>query len=150
MNWKPVVTTVALITYLYILITEWVDLFPWNDVARSTASQKLSGSLVNAVPFGLIILAIALDILALRLLVVALLVAWLGIHFAWWWVPYFSGTSADHLEQYARYFARAYKFLPPRGTNPIPTAQYVVMEALTLVNLIVATVALLTGRGASR
>ena len=147
MNWKPIVVLASTVAYLYILITEWVDLFPWNDVSRSTASQKLSGSLINAVPFALLIIAFLFDMLWLRLLAIGLLVAWLGIHFAWWWAAYFWGTSETHLEQYARLFARTYKFLPPRGTNPIPTAQYVIMQVLTLVNLAVATLALLGRRG---
>jgi hypothetical protein len=146
MNWKPIVIIASTGAYLYILITEWVDLFPWNDVSRSTASQKLSGSLVNAVPFALLITAFLFDILWLRLLAVGCLVAWLGVHFAWWWAPYFWGTSETHLEQYARLFARTYRFLPPRGTNPTPTAQYVIMQVLTLINLIVAMVALLSSR----
>jgi hypothetical protein len=146
MNWKPIVVIAAIAAYLYILTTEWIDLFPWNDVSRSTASQKVSGSLINAVPFVLLIAAFLLDILWLRLIAVGLLIAWLGVHFAWWWVPYFWGTSDTHMASYARFFARTYTFLPPRGTNPTPTAQYVIMQVLTLVNLIVATVALLGSR----
>ena len=150
MNWKSIVITTSLGAYLYILITEWVNLFPWNDVSASTASQKLSGSLVNATFFALLIIAFLFDMLWLRLLAVGFLVAWLGIHFAWWWVPYFWGTSEAHLEQYARLFARTYTFLPARGANPIPTAQYVTMQILTLINLIVATVALVSGRIAQK
>ena len=146
MSWKPIVIVAAIGTYLYILITEWIDLFPWNDVSRSTAGQKLSGSLINLVPFAFLVTAFLLDIIWLRLLSIGLLVAWLAIHLAWWWVPYLSGASDTHLEQYARLFARTYKFLPPRGANPIPTAQYVVMQALSFINLVAAIIAVATGR----
>ncbi|HSB90517.1 MAG TPA: hypothetical protein VLD63_10885 [Anaerolineales bacterium] len=146
MGWKPLVLVAAIVTYLYILTTEWIDLFPWNDLSRSTVEQKISGSLVNLVPFALVAAAFVLDINWLKVLSAALLVAWLAIHIAWWWVPYFSGASNTHLEQYSRLFARTYKFLPPRGTNPIPTAQYVVMQVLTLITLTTAIVSIIAGR----
>ena len=97
MRWKPIVIVAAIGTYLYILITEWIDLFPWNDVSKSTAGQKLSGSLINLVPFALLAIGFLLDIIWMRFLSIGLLVAWLAIHFAWWWVPYLSGASDTHL-----------------------------------------------------
>lgn len=146
MNWKAIVVVSSLIVYSYLLITEWVDLAPWNDVSVSTSAQKLSGTLVNAPPFGLLILAFLLDLRALKILSIALFVVWLGIHFAWWWVPYFWGASQEHMEQYARLFSHAYAFLPARGSNPTPIAQYVTLQVLTLINLVIAMIALVSER----
>ncbi len=142
MNWKVIVVVSSLVVYLYLLITEWVNLAPWNDVSASTSAQKLSGSLVNAVPFGLLILAFLIDLRLLKIFAIGLFVVWLGIHFVWWWAPYFWGASKEHMEQYARLFSRAYTFLPARGSNPIPIAQYVTLQVLTLINVIIAIIAL--------
>lgn len=146
MNWKTIVVSSSIVVYLYLLITEWVNLSPWNDVSVSTASQKLSGTLVNALPFGLIIVAFLFDLRPLKILAIGLFVFWIGVHIAWWWAPYFWGTTETHLETYARLFGRTYKFLPARGSNPIPNAQYVTLQVLTLINLIIAVVALVSGQ----
>ena len=146
MNWKTIVIISSIAVYLYLLITEWVDLAPWNDVSASTPSQKLSGTLVNAVPFALLIAAFLFDLRWLKLVGVGLFVVWLGVHIAWWWVPYFGGTSEAHLETYNRYFGKTYKFLPARGDNPVPNAHYVTMQVLVLFNSILAFIALVSGQ----
>src|SRR5574341_1216636 len=146
MNWKTVVIISSVAVYLYLLVTEWVNLAPWNDVSTSTASQKLSGSLVNVVPIALLIAGFLLDLLWLKLVGIGTLLVLLGVHFAWWWAPYLWGTSQAHLETYTRLFSRTYKFLPARGGNPIPNAHYVTYQVLTLVNLIIAVIALVSGQ----
>ena len=150
MNWKSIVVGSSLAAYLYLLITEWVNLAPWNDVSASTPSQKLSGTLINAVPFGLLIAAFLLDLLWLKMMSIGLFIVWLGVHFAWWWAPYFWGASRAHLEQYARLFSRTYTFLPARGGNPIPNAHYVILQALTLLNSMIAIAALVSGQRPNR
>ncbi len=145
-NWKVIVILSSTAVYLYLLITEWVDLSPWNDVSVSTSAQKLSGSLVNAVPFGLLTLAFLFDLRMLKIFAIGLFVVWLGVHFVWWWAPYFWGASTEHMEQYARLFSRNYTFLPARGSNPIPIAQYVTLQVLTLINLIIAIISLVSGQ----
>jgi hypothetical protein len=139
---KSIVVTSSIAVYLYLLITEWVNLAPWNDVSVSTSGQKISGSLINAVPFGLLIAGFLLDLFWLKLLGIGVLLATLGVHFAWWWVPYFWGTSQEHVETYTRLFGQTTKFLPARGGNPIPDAHYVTLHVLTLINLIIASFAL--------
>jgi hypothetical protein len=150
MNWKTVAILFSIAVYLYLLIPEWVDLSPWNDVSTSTPDQKLSGSLVNAVPFALIIAGFLLNLLWLKLLGIGTLLAVLGVHLAYFWKPYFWGASESHLAQYARLFGGTYKFLPPRGSNPIPDAHYVTYHVLMLIDLIVAIVALASGQGQQR
>ncbi len=150
MNWKAIVIISSIAVFLYLFITEWVNLSPWNDVSASTPYQKLSGTLVNAVPFALLIAAFLFDLLWLKILAIGCFVVWLGVHFAWWWVPYLWGASEAHLETYTRLFSRTYKFLPPRGGNPIPTAQYVTLQLLTLINTIMAIIALVSGSSPRR
>jgi len=142
MNWKTIVVGSSIAVYLYLIITEWVNLSPWNDVSTSTPGQKLSGTLINAVPFGLVIAGFLLDLFWLKLLGIGTLLVLLGVHFAWWWAPYFWGTSQAHLETYTRLFSHTYKFLPARGGNPIPNAHYVTLEVLTLITEIIAVIAL--------
>jgi hypothetical protein len=141
----------SIAVYLYVVITEWVDLAPWNNVSASSSSQKLSGTLINLAPFGLLVLAFLFDLLWLKIVAIGILLAWLGVHFAWWWAPYlWGGASAEHMEQYGRHFGSTFKFLPPRGGNPIPDAQYVTMHVLTLINVVLAALALVSAGGSRK
>ena len=149
-SWQTNVVILSAAAYLYVVITEWVDLSPWNGVSLATPGQKMSGILINAVPFALIIAGFLLNLLWLKLLGIGILVAVLGVHFAYFWKPYFWGASEAHLAQYARLFGGTYKFLPARGGNPIPDAHYVTYHVLMLINLIVGIVALPIGQSLRR
>jgi hypothetical protein len=51
--------------------------------------------------------------------------------------------------QYKHLFSRTYKFLPPIDNHPIPDAQHVTLATLSLITLIIVTVAFLTERKAA-
>jgi hypothetical protein len=139
------VVSSSLTVYLYLVITEWVNLSPWNDVSTSTPGQKLSGTLINAAPFALVIAGFLLDLNWLKLLGIGTILALLGVHFAWWWASYLWGTTQAHMETYTRLFNHTTKFLPARGGNPIPDAHYVTYHVLVLIVAIIAVIALASG-----
>jgi hypothetical protein len=142
MNWKDLVVSSSIAVYLYLVITEWVNLSPWNDISTSTPGQKLSGTLINAVPFALVIAGFLFDVFWVKILGIGAFLGLLGVHFTWWWVSYLWGTTQAQMETYRRLFSHTTKFLPARGGNPIPDAHYVTYHVLALINLIIAVIAL--------
>jgi len=113
----------------YLLITDWVDLAPWNKVDDLPVRQKLLISVANYTP--LLFIAVAVPQGGL-LAVLALLVGVvdLAMHIAYWWLPYLRGTSAEQVAERERLFGGTTTFLPTIGNHPIPNAQHVVVGIL--------------------
>ena len=116
----------------YLLITDWVDLAPWNKVDDLPVRQKLLISVANYTP----LLFIGVAVLQGGLLVVlALLVGVvdLAMHVAYWWLPYLRGASAEQLSERQQLFGGTTTFLPAIGNHPIPNALHVVVVILMTV-----------------
>jgi hypothetical protein len=114
----------------YLLITDWVDLAPWNKVDDLPVRQKLLLSATNYTP--LLFIAAAVLVGGGGLVVLALLVGLvdLAMHVAYWWLPYLRGASAEQLAERAQLFGGTTTFLPTIGNHPIPNAQHVVVGIL--------------------
>ena len=114
----------------YLLITDWVDLAPWNKVDDLPVRQKLLLSVTNYTP--LLFIAAAVLVGGGVLIVLALLVGLvdLAMHVAYWWLPYLRGASAEQLAERQQLFGGTTTFLPAIGTHPIPNAQHVVVGIL--------------------
>ena len=113
----------------YLLITDWVDLAPWNKVDDLPVRQKLLISVANYTP----LLFIGVAVLQGGLLVVlALLVGVvdLAMHVAYWWLPYLRGASPEQVAERERLFGGTTTILPAIGNHPIPNAQHVVVGIL--------------------
>jgi hypothetical protein len=127
-----IAATLAVALAAYLLITDWVNLAPWNNVEDMPVRQKLLISLANYMPLLFIAFAIAQPS---RILVgLALLVGLvdLAMHVAYWWLPYLRGATAEHTREHARMFGGTTTFLPAIGAHPIPNAQHVVVGVLML------------------
>lgn len=117
-----------MVLFLYFQAVEWIDLFPWNDLAGGNPQQPLDIALGG--------LQLALMAWTSRGSRVALRVAgvfyglWLALQVASWWPPYFFGTGNGAGEAYLRFFGRTYKFLPPIADHPVPDANHVVLQLL--------------------
>jgi hypothetical protein len=61
---------------------------------------------------------------------------WLALQIRQWWIPYLFGPTALHRD-FGWYFAHGYdrrtKILPSIDDRPIPDAQHLVLQALSLV-----------------
>jgi hypothetical protein len=114
----------------YLLITDWVDLAPWNKVDDLPVSQKLLLSVTNYTP--LLFIAVAVLLGGGLLVGLALLVGVVDLvmHIAYWWLPYLRGASVEQVAERERLFGGTTTFLPAIDNHPIPNAQHVVVGIL--------------------
>jgi hypothetical protein len=121
----------------YLQIVEWIDLFPWNDIAKGNAQEKLDVFLLVSQAL------IALWFFRQRLWL--MLLGWLSYAFwfylqiiGWWWPYLFGGRTVGP----NWYFARTFKFLPQIDARPTPDADHVVLQMLLLAVLITGAIAI--------
>jgi len=114
----------------YLLITDWVDLAPWNKVDDLPVRQKLLISLANYTPLLFVAVAVVVGGGVLVVLAVLVGIVDLAMHVAYWWLPYLRGTSAEQLTERQHLFGGTTTFLPAIGNHPIPNAQHVVVGIL--------------------
>jgi hypothetical protein len=148
-KWRIAAISSQVALVLYWEITEYIDLFPWNDVATLNIHTQIRDSLVNDLPKLLFIYAFIKGIRWLMGLSIAFYALWLAAILNQWLIPYLFGlaplgrgiSAEQHMQQYERLFSRTYKFLPAIDNHPIPDAQHVTLAVLSLITLIFVTVA---------
>ncbi|QKW21212.1 hypothetical protein HUT16_21030 [Kitasatospora sp. NA04385] len=116
----------------WLVLTEWVPMFPLNDLKPGNLRLRLLAAAVNY-PFPLAISAgIALN--SHWSLVTALVLCGVVLtgHLLSWWIPYFGYSTAAQRELYQRDYARTLKVLPTEGHGVVPDVQHVVVGVLTL------------------
>ncbi len=121
----------------YLQLVEWVDLFPWNDLSKGNAQEKLDIAILACQA----LVAFWYFRQRLSLMVVGWLAyaVWLYLQIDSWWRPYlFGGRSVGP----NWYFAKTYKFLPQIGERPTPDADHVVLQILLVAVLISAAIAI--------
>jgi hypothetical protein len=132
MNPATIAAGLAITLAVYLLVTDWRDLAPWNNVGDLPVRQKLLISLANYTPLLFIAFAIAQQNRILVVLAVVVGGVDLLMHVAFWWLPYLRGATAEHQQEHARMFGGTTTFLPAIGDHPIPNAQHVVVGVLML------------------
>jgi hypothetical protein len=135
-----VAATLAVVLAAYLLITDWVDLAPWNNVDDLPIRQKALISLANYSPLLFIAFAVAQPSRLLVGLALIVGVIDLVMHVAYWWLPYLRGATDAERAERARLFGGTTKFLPSIGDHPIPNAQHVVV-GLLMVAMVAMSVA---------
>jgi hypothetical protein len=131
-NLAMIAAILAIALAVYLAVTDWVNLVPWNKVEDVPIRQKLLLSATNYTP--LLVIAFAVLQESRILMAVALFVGAVDLllHIAYWWLPYLRGTSAEQRAERASLFGGTTTFLPPIGDHPIPNAQHVVVGVLML------------------
>ncbi|GAA3012497.1 hypothetical protein [Streptosporangium longisporum] len=132
-------TTVAIIVPFvwlgWLVLTDWVPLFPLNDLSPGNVRGRALAASVNY-PFPLLIAAgIALHrswSLVAATVLCCLIVAG---HVRSWWLPYFGTASAAQREIYRRDHSRTLKVLPTEGRDVVIDVQHLVVGVLSLVML---------------
>ncbi|WP_426503845.1 hypothetical protein ACPPVO_40345 [Dactylosporangium sp. McL0621] len=134
---------VPVVWLLWLVVTEWVPMYPLNDLRRDNFRDRVLAAFINY-PFPLFIAAgVAVHrpwSLAVALALCALTV--LG-HVRSWWVPYFGRTTPEQRERYQREYGRTLKILPTEGHGVVIDVQHMVVGALTaamLATTVLATV----------
>jgi hypothetical protein len=131
------ITLIAIIVPLiwvgWLILTEWVPMFPLNDLEASTARERATTGALNYT-VGLVI-AGGILIGQTWSLVVAVVVSQLALagHIASWWVPYFGISSQAQRDAYRREFTRTWKILPTEGHDVVIDVQHMVVGVITLV-----------------
>jgi hypothetical protein len=132
MNWQTAAMISPLVFLAYQLLIDFVPMFPWNDTSTRTIKHRLLEVVFNYTP--LLLIAYGFSQTNRTGWLIASIGATLYFfgHLNAWWKPYFFGASAKEMEEYKTHFSRTWKFLPARGTNPIPDAEHVVIGIICI------------------
>jgi hypothetical protein len=150
MNPVTIAAGLAITLAVYLLVTDWLNLAPWNNVEDLPVRQKLLISVANYAPLLFIAFAIAQQNRILVVLAVVVGGVDLLMHVAYWWLPYLRGASEAQKAEHTRLFGGTTTFLPAIGENPIPNAQHVVVGVLMLAMVatsVAAAIAVFGGGG---
>ncbi|MER7750769.1 hypothetical protein [Kitasatospora sp. NPDC097643] len=116
----------------WLVLTEWVPMYPLNDLAPGNLGARLLAASINY-PLPLLIAAgVAFDHTWSRIGALAVCGLVLAGHLASWWLPYFGFSTAAQRELYRRDYARTLKILPTEGRDVVIDVQHLVVGALTL------------------
>jgi hypothetical protein len=140
MNISTIAAGLAISLAVYLLITDWIDLAPWNNVEDLPVRQKVLISVANYTPLLFIAAAVLQGSAILVALAVLVGLVDLAMHVAYWWLPYLRGVSVEQAAERARLFGGTSTFLPAIADHPIPNAQHVVVGILMLA-MVVFTIA---------
>jgi len=127
----------------YFVVTNHVALTPWNNL-DAVQSQLLS-TLVGVIPFSIYGLGFALGIRPLMLVGTVHSYIWLALQIRQWWVPYLLGPTPLHRDlswYWEGGYGETMQVLPAIAGRPVPDAQHLVLELLSLVVVVTTTIAL--------
>jgi hypothetical protein len=125
---------------LYFVTINHVDLYPWNNLIVS----QLTSTFAGVIPFSIYLIAFLKGIHWLMLIGVVHSYVWLGLQVRQWWIPYLFGPTPIH-HDFGWYTDHGYgetlKFLPAVGNRPVPDAEHIVQQLLSLAVVITSTIA---------
>jgi hypothetical protein len=139
-------TTLAVVAQIamlgYFVVVNHVDLYPWNNLRSVTA--ELPSTLAGVIPFSLYSIAFARRVPWGMLIGMVHSYIWLALQIRQWWIPYLFGPTPLHhsFDWYTEHgYAETIKVLPPIGDHPIPDAQHLVLQLLSLIAVVTMTTA---------
>ncbi|GAA1659474.1 hypothetical protein GCM10009765_06040 [Fodinicola feengrottensis] len=143
MNWTLVAAVPPLVMLAFLIVTEWVPMFPFNDLAAQPVRRRLFAAAINYPVMALIAVLFAVDVTVSTLIATVLCFTVVAGNINSWWFPYFTGRgNADMRRNWEREYGRTLKLLPTDGHVVTPDAQHLVVTAI-------AWAMLITGVGAS-
>jgi len=132
---------------LHLILQDWIDLFPLNDIAHLKQSMSLTSRRLmivgNSLP-AIIALILALIYggqpkpLGVALYWAAYLGSVIVLMYTMWYKPYFFGATAEQRQEYALAYGRTHQILPSRGDNPRPNSFHVILHVLFALNACLA------------
>jgi hypothetical protein len=141
--------TAALILQMLIVVywevTEYVDLFPFDDVRGNHWQNSVSASLANDVP-KLLILAVfwfarnQWQSKWYRFFIFSAGVyylVYLGLQIRVWYPRYLWGATPEEAKAYAKKFGQTIKLLPTYGHHLPPDLQHNVLQLMTIAIIVV-------------
>lgn len=123
---------VPLVWLGWLMLTEWVPMYPLNDITPGNLRHRLLAASINY-PFPLLIAGgVALhqtwSLIAATVLCVLVLIG----HVQSWWVPYFGTATPEQRETYVRDYSRTLKIIPTEGHDVVIDVQHLVVGVLSL------------------
>jgi hypothetical protein len=148
-KWIKISLILQIAIILYWEITQYVNLFPYNDVVGLDFHDNLTASLANDVPKICIIIVFLLGLRWLKnpwfpwfvASSVIYYMVFLGIQISIWWGRYLFGASAKELQDYNEKFGETIKILPSFGNHVPPDLQHLVLQTITVTIIIVTMIA---------
>ncbi|MEV0622519.1 hypothetical protein AB0I81_55025 [Nonomuraea sp. NPDC050404] len=130
-----VAIVVPLVWLAWLIVTDWVPMFPLNDLSGANVRGRALAGAINY-PFPLLVAAgVAHGRPWSLAAATGICVLILAGHLYNWWLPYFGPASAAQRELYQREYARTLKILPAGGRGVVPDVQHMVVGALSLIML---------------
>lgn len=118
----------------YLLVIDWVDLAPLNIFpVRWSAKEKLRERLPVYVPLVVASFCFFPENAILGFAGAFIALVYLAQHIEAWWQPYLFGATPERRKQYEINVADMTRFLPPIGSNPIPSAAHTIEGGLLLI-----------------
>lgn len=111
----------------WLVLTEWVPLYPLNDLAASTPRERAQLAVVNYGTLIAMMVGIASGTQLGAIAAAGLAGLWVIGHIASWWLPYLGVSTADQRDAYQREYARTLKVLPTDGHAVVPDVQHMVV-----------------------
>jgi hypothetical protein len=148
-KWIKLSLILQIVIILYWEITQYVNLFPYNDVTSLDFHDSLAASLANDVPKIFIIIVFLVGLHRLKNPLFPWFVAssviyymvFLGIQLSIWWQRYLFGATAKELQDYNEKFGETIKILPSFGNHVPPDLQHIVLQTITVTIIIVTMIA---------
>jgi hypothetical protein len=138
--WSKAVGLSIALMIAYFVVDNHIDLYPWNNLVES----QLPSTLVGVIPFSVYAVGFWFGIRWLMLVGTVHAYVWLLLQLRQWWVPYLFGPTFLH-RSFGWYREGGYdetvRFLPRIGERPVPDAQHVVLEVLSLIVVVTTTMA---------
>jgi hypothetical protein len=136
-SWIRLAVASQMIAAAYLQAVEWIDLFPWNDLAKGNMQERLDVMLLLSQLF--VALTYARRWLWWMIAGWVAYAVWLYLQIESWWVPYLWGGRSVGPNWY---FARTFKFLPAIGDRPTPDANHFVLQLLIIAVLATSALAI--------
>lgn len=122
---------IALLLLCWLVITEWVPMFPVNDLRGIGVKERLQAGAANY-PFQLVVAGLVAWHERWSLIVAAVLAgAQLVSHVVQWWLPYLGWSTKGQRTGYRRQFTRTLSVLPRAGRDVVPDVQHMVVGMLS-------------------
>jgi len=127
-----VAISLQLLLLVYHQLTTLFDFYPFNGIRFSQPKERYTEAVINFTLMVLPLLGYLFKISSLMRFGAAFYFILFACEIATWFVPYFFGASPKWQEIYSRVQGRTIMLIPPRGQNPTPNLEHLILMALTM------------------
>ena len=141
---RLVAVTVPLVWLGWLVLTDWVPMYPLNDLERRDRHQRVVAA-VTTYPAGLLVSAGVLVGQSWSLATAVIIAGAVVVgHLAGWWLPYAGVSVGPQRAIYQEEYSRTVSVLPRAGHDVVVDVQHMVTGVLALLMLGTSLAALVT------